>query len=171
MKIVDIETYEVAIPFKAPILSSFGVSYPARIRTFVRLHTDDGLVGIGETGPSPLHPYTPGTMPRAFQTSIKAAIVGEHPADHAWIARKLYHRPEAIAIEIACFDLLAKAAGLPLYRLLGGQGHRASVPLARCGHTGFDGGPLPGAGRAPRLRRRQDQAGCAPPAGRASGRP
>ena len=130
MKIVDIHAYEVAIPFKAPILSSFGVSYPARIRTFVRVHADNGLVGIGETGPSPLHPYTPGTIPRAFETSIKSAIEGEDPADHAWIARKLYHRPEAIAIEIACFDLLAKAAGLPLYRLLGGQGHRASVPLA-----------------------------------------
>ncbi len=130
MKIVDIEAYEVAVPFQAPILSSFGVSYPARIRTFIRVHTDDGHVGIGETGPSPLHPYARGSMPRSFETAVKAAIVGEDPADHAYLARKLYFRPEAVAVEIACFDLLAKAAGLPLYRLLGGQGPREEVPLS-----------------------------------------
>ena len=130
MKIVDIEAYEVAVPFQAPILSSFGVSYPARIRTFIKVHTDDGHVGIGETGPSPLHPYATGSMPRTFETTIRDAIVGEDPADHAFIARKLYFRPEAIAVEIACFDLVAKAAGLPLYRMLGGQGYREDVPLS-----------------------------------------
>lgn len=130
MKIVDIEAYEVAIPFRAPILSSFGVSYPARIRTFVRVHTDDGRIGHGEAGPSAVHPYARGSMPGTFETRVREAIVGEDPADHAWIARKLYHRPEAVAIEIACFDLVAQAAGLPLYRLLGGQGAREKVPLA-----------------------------------------
>lgn len=130
MKIVDLEAFEVAVPFRAPILSSFGVSYPSRIRTFVRLHTDDGIVGIGEAGPSAVHPYTRGSMPRAFETSVRAAVLGEDPADHAWLARKLYHRPESVAIETACFDILGKAAGLPLYRLLGGHGHRHDVPLS-----------------------------------------
>lgn len=130
MKIVDLEAYEVAIPFHAPILSSFGVSYPARIRVFIRLHTDVGLVGTGEVGPSAVHPYTRGSMLRSFETTVRAAIVGEDPADHAWIARKLYHRQESIAIEIACHDLLAQAIGVPLYRLLGGKGQRRSVPLS-----------------------------------------
>jgi glucarate dehydratase len=130
MRIVDIEAFEVAVPFRSPILSSFGVSYPARVRTFVRVHTDVGLVGLGEAGPSATHPFALGAMPRRFETTVKAAVVGESPADHRWLARKLFHGPEATAIEIACWDLLAQAAGVPLYRLLGGHGEVASVPVA-----------------------------------------
>jgi len=130
MRIVDVEAYEVAIPFRAPILSSFGVSYPARVRTFVRVHTDVGLVGHGEAGPSATHPFALGAMPKRFETTVKAAVVGESPADHRWLARKLFHAPEATAIEIACWDLVAQAAGVPLHRLLGGHGARASVPVA-----------------------------------------
>lgn len=130
MRITNIEAFEVAVPFRAPILSSFGVSYPARVRTFIRLHTDIGLVGLGEAGPSATHPFALGTMPRRFETTVKDAVVGESPADHRWLARKLFHSPEATAIEIACWDLLAQAAGVPLYRLLGGQGEVASVPVA-----------------------------------------
>lgn len=130
MRIVDVEAFEVAIPFRAPILSSFGVSYPARVRTFVRVHTDVGLVGLGEFGPSATHPFTLGALPRQVETVVKGAVVGESPADHRWLARKLFHGPAATAIEIACWDLLAQAAGVPLYRLLGGHGEVASVPVA-----------------------------------------
>ena len=130
MRITDVTAFEVAIPFHAPILSSFGVSYPARIRTFIRVHTDVGLVGVGEAGPSATHPYALGSMPRRFETTVKQAVVGASPADHRWLARKLYHGPEATAIELACWDLLAQAAGVPLYRLLAGHGEVASVPVA-----------------------------------------
>jgi glucarate dehydratase len=130
MKIVGLDAFEVAIPFSAPILSSFGVSYPARIRTFIRVHTDAGLTGIGEAGPSAVHPYPRGSQLRRFQESVQAAVVGENPADHRWIARKLYHASEATAVELACWDIIGKSAGLPLYRLLGGQGEVASVALS-----------------------------------------
>ena len=49
MHITNLEAFTVAIPFRAPPLSAFGVSYPARVRTFIRVHTDAGLTGIGET--------------------------------------------------------------------------------------------------------------------------
>jgi glucarate dehydratase len=130
MRIVDLEAFEVAIPFRAPIVSAFGISYPARIRTFIRLHTDDGLTGIGETGPSATHPYTLGSTPQRMLTSVREAVLGEDPCDHQWLRRKLYHAPDAIAIEIACWDILGKALGQPLYRLLGGRGARSSVPVA-----------------------------------------
>lgn len=130
MRIIDLEAFEVAIPFRAPILSSFGVSYPARIRTFVKVHTDVGLTGIGEAGPSAVHPYALGSQPRRFEETVLPAIRGEDPADRRWLARKLYHAPEAVAVEIACWDLVAQAAGQPLYRLLGGNGPREAVPLA-----------------------------------------
>jgi glucarate dehydratase len=50
MKIVDVKAYSVAIPFTAPILSAFGVSYPARMRTIIRVTTDEGIDGLGECG-------------------------------------------------------------------------------------------------------------------------
>lgn len=130
MRITDLEAFEVAIPFRAPILSAFGVSYPARIRTFIRLHTDEGLVGLGEVGPSAVHPYIAGSLPRRLKTAVSPAVVGEDPADREWLRRKLFHSAESSAIEIACWDILAKAAGVPLYRLLGGQGPSEGIPIA-----------------------------------------
>ena len=52
MRITDLEAYTVAVPFTAPIFSAYGVSYPARVRTFIRVHTDVGLTGVGEAGVS-----------------------------------------------------------------------------------------------------------------------
>lgn len=42
----------------------------------------------------------------------------------------MYNIPESIAIEIACWDIIAQKSEVPLYRLLGGQGERKSVPIA-----------------------------------------
>lgn len=150
MRIVQLEAFEVAIPFKAPVLSAFGVSYPARIRTFIRLTTDSGLTGIGEAGPSATHPYRIGSMKARFESEVRQAVLGEDPVDHQVLARKLYHIPEAVAVELACWDLIGKSLGVPLYRLWGGRGYVSSVPVSAYsffhlanrageGATGLDG--------------------------------
>lgn len=157
MRIVDLEAFEVAVPFRAPVLSAFGVSYPARVRTFVRLHTDEGLTGIGETGASATHPYRLGSMRERFVTSVRAAVVGEDPCDHQWIARKLFFSSDAAAIELACWDIIGKRLGQPLYRLWGGRGARGRVPIAgyaffrlpnQAGEGGVDLEAMPGHCRA-----------------------
>ncbi|MBA2668212.1 MAG: mandelate racemase/muconate lactonizing enzyme family protein [Trueperaceae bacterium] len=130
MRIVELEAFEVAVPFRGPIVSAFGISYPARIRTFVRLTTENGITGIGEAGPSATHPYVRGSMPARFERDVRPAVLGESPIDHAWLARKLYHGPDAVAIELACWDIVGKALDVPLYRLWGGRGHVARVPLS-----------------------------------------
>ncbi|GIV79727.1 hypothetical protein FKZ61_016295 [Litorilinea aerophila] len=130
MKITDLEAYSVAIPFIAPIFSAYGVSYPARLRTLIRLHTDVGLVGIGEAGVPATHAVRHGEQVRLFEQVVKPLVVGESPYDYRYLLQKLRHMPEAIAIELACWDLMGKAAGLPVYRLLGGHGYRARIPTA-----------------------------------------
>ena len=130
MKITALETYCVAIPFIAPIFSAYGMSYPARIRTFIRVHTDVGLVGIGEAGTPATHLIRRGEQARVFEEVVKPQIIGENPFDYLAIMNKLRYIPESIAIEIACWDLMGKAVGLPIYRLLGGTGVRESVPMA-----------------------------------------
>lgn len=130
MRITDLEAFTVAIPFRAPLLSAFGVSYPARVRTFVRLHTDAGLVGIGETGPSAVHPFSRDALLSRFEKTVRPVVLGEDPFDHVKLQRKLFHSPDSVAIELACWDIMAQAAEVPLYRLLGGQGRRECVPIA-----------------------------------------
>lgn len=131
MRITGLESFTVAIPFRAPILSAFGVSYPARVRTFIRLHTDAGLTGIGETGPSATDYFDREVLLTRFEKGVKPHIIGESPYDHQWLRRKLHYSPESIAVEIACWDLIAKANGVPLYRLLGGD--------RECEHVGVAG--------------------------------
>jgi len=131
MKITRVESFTVAIPFEAPILSAFGVSYPARIRTMIRVHTDTGLVGLGETGPSAVHTVNRDALVGRFERMIEPLIIGESPVDRGWLQRKLYQYPvEAIAVEIACWDIVAQQVGVPLYRLIGGLGMQTEVSVA-----------------------------------------
>jgi galactonate dehydratase len=99
---------------------------------FVRVHTDEGVSGVGE-----------GTL-NGFVRTIEAAIrelehlaIGEDPRAVTALARRLYesvsnegghiHRHAIAAIEIACWDILGKSLGVPVHGLLGGR-VRESVP-------------------------------------------
>ena len=130
MKITGLEHFHGRDSFIAPIFSAYGMSYPARIRTFIRVNTDEGLVGIGEAGVSASHLIRHGEQARIFEEIVKPQIVGENPFDYLAIMKKLRYIPESLAIEVACWDLMGKAVGLPVYRLLGGSGYRESVPMA-----------------------------------------
>ncbi|MHB8619117.1 MAG: mandelate racemase/muconate lactonizing enzyme family protein [Chloroflexota bacterium] len=130
MRITNLEAFSVAIPFQAPIFSAYGVSYPARLRTIIRLTTDDGLTGIGEAGVSATHTVQHREQERVFERVVKPVITGCNPFDYLQIMGKLRYMPEALAVEIACWDLMGKATGLPVYRLLGGAGHREDIPHA-----------------------------------------
>jgi len=93
---------------------------------FVRVHTDDGLTGIGE-----------GTL-NGFVRTIEAAVrelehlaIGDDPRRLTALARRLHdavsnegghiHRHAIAAIEIACWDVLGKSLGVPVHQLLGGR--------------------------------------------------
>lgn len=130
MLITHIEAYSVAIPFLAPIFSAYGVSYPARLRTFIRVHTDVGLIGVGEAGVSATHSVERDAQLRLFEQTVAPRIRGESPFDYRRIMQKLGNSAESIAVELACWDLMGKAAGTPVYRLLGGEGERSAIPTA-----------------------------------------
>ncbi|MDA0747694.1 MAG: mandelate racemase/muconate lactonizing enzyme family protein [bacterium] len=92
---------------------------------FVRIHTDEGLTGLGETY------YTPEST-RAFIHEVGAPmLLGQNPLDIEQHWRRLYdsthvygnrgNEMRAIsALEVALWDILGKRANLPIYRLLGG---------------------------------------------------
>ena len=130
MRITDVESFTVAVPFKAPLISAFGISYPARLRTFIRVHTDAGLVGLGETGPSAVHYVNRDALLRRVEQTVKPVIVGENPFEYEFIRRKLFYSADSIAVELACWDIMAQAAGVPLYKLLGSRETCERVPVS-----------------------------------------
>jgi galactonate dehydratase len=92
---------------------------------FVRVLTDEGLVGLGE-----------GTL-NGFGGTVQAAVhelehfaIGADPTAVTQLADRLYqgvsndggqiHRTAIAAIEIACWDLLGQSVGVPVHALVGG---------------------------------------------------
>jgi len=98
----------------------------------VQVHTDEGLVGIAE-GTRHL-----GVFRAYVEDLIKPLIVGMNPVQPRQIWETLSlgtgqmatRFPSQIvgAIDVACWDITGKAAGLPIYALLGGA-RRTEIPL------------------------------------------
>ena len=107
----------------------------------VRIHTDEGLVGIGEADTSPYVARTIVEMPSSHSIArgLRELLVGEDPlqVDRLWQlmfeASDHYGRGGAAlhtmsAIDIALWDLAGRAAGRPVSELLGGR-RVADVPV------------------------------------------
>lgn len=108
---------------------------------WVRLHTDEGLTGLGETAGEPE------AVAAAIHRMHAGLLLGEDPTRIEWIwtrcFRALNYRGVGgaelkglSALDIALWDLLGKITGQPIYVLLGGA-HRMSVPVYNtCGDYG-----------------------------------
>lgn len=125
-----------AIPFRLPSRRRFrwaGLDVDLGTFVLVRVFTDVGLCGIGEATPLPDwggdHGRRGGETPRSViamvEDVIAPALHGIDPLDieaaRTAMGRALKGNVYAkTAVDIALHDLLGKAAGLPLYQLLGG---------------------------------------------------
>lgn len=125
MKITGINVRQVEVPLIEPFRISLGVITHSK-SAIVSMETDEGLVGYGEGAPGIL--ITGETLAgtaeciRAFERDL----IGVDPTDLEkvyWILdRAAAHAPcGKTAIDMACYDLLGKKAGLPVYKLLGGN--------------------------------------------------
>ena len=99
----------------------------------VRVHTDEGVVGIGEADTAPYLARTMIEMPssHAVARGLRELLVGENPLeiDRLWRLMYMgtYHYGRAgaalhviSAIDMALWDLAGKSAGRPVHELLGG---------------------------------------------------
>lgn len=126
MRITRIEGIDVALPIAAPLLTCYGALavYP---RTLVLVHTDEELVGIGETsglvGAEQIAAF--GRMLEGFDPwelgLVRARIEGT--------GYYVTHERAMAGIEIACLDLMGKSIDRPVHSLLGGK-VRSTVPAA-----------------------------------------
>lgn len=127
MKIVRIETTPVEIPMLPDkvMRTSLGI-HDRSLFALVRVHTDEGLTGLGEVSSTPNWSGEDGiTASHLIRTRLEPALLGENPTHIEKLSRRMNHalagNPFAKAgVEMALWDLLGKEAGLPLYRLLGG---------------------------------------------------
>ncbi len=118
MKITKIETIELR--------RSVGVHWGTIGWLWVRVHTDEGMVGIGETCPASavektvvlgdLAPLLMGRDPRDIEAIWHDLLLAVQY--RGWAGAEI----RAIsAVDIALWDLLGKSVSLPVYRLLGGK--------------------------------------------------
>ena len=103
----------------------------------VRLHTDAGVVGLGEMSDIDFASDAPTV--EGLQARLEPLLLGRNPFDRAAIALDLESRTwdhqVMCGIDIAVHDAVAKALDVPLYVLFGGKLRDRvpfSYPLARC---------------------------------------
>lgn len=127
MKITDVE----AIPLRLPTVTDAADSTQDAL--IVRVHTDEGITGIGEVDASPLVIKAIIDAPKSHAVShgVRALLVGQDPLEPARLWDRMYEgsifsgRRGAVimamsGVDIALWDILGKATGQPVYRLLGG---------------------------------------------------
>ncbi len=127
MKISKIELYQVDLPMKEGAYSWSNQTFAAFDSTIAVVHTDEGISGVGEVcplGPSYLAAYAQGA--RTGIQTMAPGLIGENPCQIGAINLRMDmlfkgHPYVKSAIDIACWDVLGKATGQPLYTLLGGR--------------------------------------------------
>ena len=121
MKITDLKTFVVGNP---PPLAG------GRYFIFVKLTTDGNVVGYGEAYNATFSAHVTAGM---VEDMAERYLVGRDPHDIENFFRRAYssgftQRPDVSgmgcfsALEMACWDIIGKEAGKPVYKLLGGHG-------------------------------------------------
>lgn len=128
MKITRILAYRVELPLHETTYKwSGGKSVTVFDSTIVAIETDVGLVGFGEVcplGPFYLPAYADGV--RAGLRELGPHLIGQDPRElsrlnHLMDAALKGHPYVKSGIDMACWDLLGKATGLPVCVLMGGR--------------------------------------------------
>jgi len=133
MKITDVEV----ICLRVPALNERCVWGEDAV--IVRIHTDEGITGVGETDSSPLVIKslieTPNSNLACF--GLKELLIGENPLEIDRLWKKMYESSNYVgrrgagihaisAIDIALWDIAGKYHNVPVYELLGGK-HRNTI--------------------------------------------
>ncbi len=128
MKITGIKVYQVDLPLHEGNYSwSEGKSVDVFDSTVVQIETDAGLTGFGEVcplGPVYLPAYAAGA--RTGIQELAPQLLGTDPTQLQAINHQMDrvmkgHPYVKSAIDMACWDILGKAAGMPVCTLLGGR--------------------------------------------------
>jgi len=122
MRIQSLDTYVVGNP---------PPHHGGRYFIFVRLLTDDGIEGVGEVYTAT---FSPDVVKLMIEDVFRRHFEGQDPHHIERLWRAVYGRGYTLrpdlslmsvlsGLEMACWDIVGKAANKPVYQLLGGQVH------------------------------------------------
>ena len=120
MKISDIRAHVMNVP------AADGQA-PRRNWIFVEVETDAGITGIGEATTE----HHEMAVAAQVETALKPRLLGMDPTDveqvwqlgyrDFWWKRGVVHTSAVSGIDMALWDIVGKASGQPVFRLLGGR--------------------------------------------------
>ncbi|MGD2176337.1 MAG: enolase C-terminal domain-like protein [Anaerolineae bacterium] len=134
MKIERIEIIPLEVPYHQPTSISVGSISKAK-NVLIEIHADEGITGFGEVSPF-IPSYsgeTQGTAVNLLHKWIGPNLIGKDPFD----IEKIHEEMDQLVpgngcvkagVDIALYDLMGKALGIPVYDLLGGL-YRETIPL------------------------------------------
>ncbi|WP_433710231.1 mandelate racemase/muconate lactonizing enzyme family protein [Nocardia sp. CA-084685] len=131
MKITRVEAIPFAIPYRKPLKFASGEVHIAE-HVLVRVHTDDGIVGIAEAPPRPFtYGETQDGVIAVIRTIFAPQLVGlsllQREAIHARLSRTVGNPVAKSAIDMAVWDALGRSLDLQVTELLGGFTDRMRV--------------------------------------------
>ncbi|MFT5470819.1 MAG: galactonate dehydratase [Verrucomicrobiales bacterium] len=128
-----------------PKITAIETAIPSEIFSnllIVRIHTDEGVIGCGETY------YTPHAIESLIHDWMAERLLGAEATDIESHWRFLYERCSAFgapgaemralsALDVALWDILGQVSGQPIWKLLGSAG-RESIPIYNtCGGPSY----------------------------------
>jgi L-alanine-DL-glutamate epimerase-like enolase superfamily enzyme len=129
MKIVSVEAFPTSFPVPEGGGVSLGVGRAVkRDAVVVKVTTESGIVGWGESHHGRAHT----AVAALLQTTLRRLVVGMQATDTVGVWNRIYRGQLAShgmgagcalamsGLDMALWDIRAKAVGWPLYRLLGG---------------------------------------------------
>src|SRR5438132_698501 len=132
MKITRVEAFPICAPRSQRFAAAQAVLTHSDFALVV-IETDEGITGYGEVS-SALYYYRLGPS-HAYDINayLGAPLIGQDPLTIPALVERMDQvlrggRQAKSGVEMALWDIAGKAAGLPVYRLLGGKA-RSAVPL------------------------------------------
>ncbi len=123
MRITRVESVPFRIPLKKATEWARG-SMDAAEHVLVKVHTDEGIVGIAEAPPRPtIYGESTASVKFALDRWFGPAVIGMDPFE----IERIWDKFDGIAsnntakgaVDIALYDIIGKALNVPCYRLLG----------------------------------------------------
>lgn len=132
MKITNVSVY----PLRVPLLHEFKAAYGIRNTAdfvLVKLECDNNLYGWGEASTIPI--YDEGSQADVvfvINHYFKPLLINEDPTNISYLMERLNQsvkgsRYAKCAVDFALHDLAGKIYGIPVYKMLGGNGHPLKV--------------------------------------------
>jgi L-alanine-DL-glutamate epimerase-like enolase superfamily enzyme len=132
MRISNVEFSPLNLIPQVALTVAYG-SYPVLEYALLKVHTDAGLVGLGEASPDPEVTGETQAGVLAALDELAPKLEGRDPLELAALLRLAEETvpgyPAVLAaLDMALYDLAGKILGVPVYRLLGGR-VRMDMPL------------------------------------------